>query len=69
MVAYRAFSVVAVYIAGDSLGHGVYWHNIEKHSSTFRTSPVSMMPEDLYRKLKPQELRDLFAYLQSAGPR
>lgn len=31
-------------------------------------SPVSMMPDDLYRKLKPQELRDLFAYLQSAGP-
>ncbi|MDA1051598.1 MAG: c-type cytochrome [Planctomycetota bacterium] len=28
-------------------------------------SPVSMMPDDLYRKLKPQELRDLFAYLQS----
>jgi hypothetical protein len=27
---------------------------------------VSFMPEDLYRQLKPQELRDLFAYLQ--GP-
>ncbi|MBC8356211.1 MAG: c-type cytochrome [Planctomycetes bacterium] len=32
-----------------------------------RESPVSMMPDDLYRKLKPQELRDLFAYLQSKG--
>ena len=32
-----------------------------------RESPVSMMPNDLYRKLKPQELRDLFAYLQSKG--
>ena len=30
-----------------------------------RESPVSMMPDNLYRKLKPQELRDLFAYLQS----
>ena len=28
-------------------------------------SPVSMMPDDLYRKFKPQALRDLFAYLQS----
>jgi len=27
---------------------------------------VSFMPEDLYRQLKPQDLRDLFAYLQ--GP-
>ncbi|MCA9099079.1 MAG: c-type cytochrome, partial [Planctomycetaceae bacterium] len=28
-------------------------------------SPVSLMPDDLYRQFKPQELRDLFAYLQS----
>ncbi len=28
-----------------------------------RESPVSQMPDDLYRQLKPQELRDLFAYL------
>lgn len=28
-------------------------------------SPVSLMPENLYQQLKPQELRDLFAYLQS----
>jgi putative heme-binding domain-containing protein len=28
-------------------------------------SPVSLMPENLYRQLKPQELRDLFAFLQS----
>jgi putative membrane-bound dehydrogenase-like protein len=27
-------------------------------------SPVSIMPADLYRQLKPQELRDLFAWLQ-----
>jgi putative heme-binding domain-containing protein len=27
-------------------------------------SPVSLMPEDLLKKLKPQELRDLFAYVQ-----
>lgn len=27
-------------------------------------SPVSLMPSDLYRQLQPQELRDLFAYLQ-----
>jgi len=28
-------------------------------------STVSLMPEDLYRQLSPQQLRDLFAYLQS----
>jgi putative membrane-bound dehydrogenase-like protein len=28
-------------------------------------SPVSLMPENLYRELRPQQLRDLFAYLQS----
>jgi putative heme-binding domain-containing protein len=27
-------------------------------------SPLSLMPDDLYRQLKPQELRDLFAFLQ-----
>lgn len=27
-------------------------------------SPVSLMPQDLYKQLSPQELRDLFAYLQ-----
>lgn len=31
----------------------------------FRESPVSLMPEDLYKKLSPQELRDLIAYLQN----
>ncbi|MFM8402143.1 MAG: hypothetical protein ACKOAH_30325, partial [Pirellula sp.] len=30
-----------------------------------KTSDVSLMPEDLYRKWSPQELRDLFEYLQS----
>lgn len=28
-------------------------------------SPVSIMPADLYKQLSPQELRDLFAFLQS----
>lgn len=31
-------------------------------------STVSLMPDNLYRQLKPQELRDLFAWLQSSGP-
>jgi putative membrane-bound dehydrogenase-like protein len=30
-----------------------------------RESPVSLMPENLLKELKPQELRDLFSYLQS----
>lgn len=32
---------------------------------SIQESPVSLMPEDLLRQLKPQELRDLFSYLQS----
>jgi putative heme-binding domain-containing protein len=28
-------------------------------------SPASLMPENLYRELSPQDLRDLFAYLQA----
>jgi putative membrane-bound dehydrogenase-like protein len=31
-----------------------------------RDSPVSLMPENLYRQFTPQQLRDLFAYLQRA---
>ena len=31
-----------------------------------RVSPVSLMPDNLYRELTPQQLRDLFAHLQSA---
>ncbi len=31
-------------------------------------SPVSLMPENLLKELKPQELRDLFRYLQSDSP-
>jgi putative heme-binding domain-containing protein len=31
-------------------------------------SPVSLMPEDLLKGLKPQEVRDLFRYLQSDRP-
>lgn len=30
-----------------------------------RESDISLMPEDLYRRLSPGELRDLFAYLES----
>jgi putative heme-binding domain-containing protein len=30
-------------------------------------SPVSLMPENLYRELSPQALRDLFGYLQGDG--
>ncbi len=33
-----------------------------------KESNVSLMPDDLYRKLSPGELRDLFAYLSSDGP-
>jgi putative membrane-bound dehydrogenase-like protein len=36
-----------------------------KRIASIHDSPVSLMPEDLLRDLKPQELRDLFAYLQS----
>lgn len=35
---------------------------------TIEESPVSLMPDNLYRELAPQELRDLFAYLQAAQP-
>jgi putative heme-binding domain-containing protein len=35
---------------------------------TIQGSPVSLMPEDLLKALKPQELRDLFSYLQSDKP-
>ena len=34
---------------------------------TLKESPVSLMPDDLYRQLKPQDLRDLFSYLESNG--
>ncbi|MBC7821378.1 MAG: c-type cytochrome [Planctomycetaceae bacterium] len=33
-----------------------------------RESEVSLMPENVLKKLTPQELRDLFAFLQSAAP-
>ena len=35
---------------------------------SLRESAVSLMPEDLVKPLKPQELRDLFSYLQSKNP-
>jgi putative heme-binding domain-containing protein len=31
-------------------------------------SAVSLMPENLLKELKPNEVRDLFSYLQSDGP-
>jgi putative heme-binding domain-containing protein len=30
--------------------------------------PTSIMPEELLKSLGPQDLRDLFAYLQAPGP-
>jgi putative heme-binding domain-containing protein len=36
--------------------------------AALRASPVSLMPEDLLKELRPQQLRDLFAYLQSDQP-
>ncbi len=35
---------------------------------SIQESPASLMPEDLLKPLKPQELRDLFRYLQSEQP-
>ena len=35
---------------------------------SLRESPVSLMPENLLKELQPQELRDLFSYLQSDKP-
>jgi putative membrane-bound dehydrogenase-like protein len=35
---------------------------------SIQESPVSLMPEGLLKELKPQELRDLFSYLQSDKP-
>ena len=34
---------------------------------TIKESPVSLMPEGLLSGMKPQQLRDLFSYLQSNG--
>lgn len=34
-----------------------------------RESEASLMPENMLKKLTPQELRDLFAFLQSAAPK
>ena len=31
-------------------------------------SKVSLMPDDLYQTITPQQLRDLFAWVQSDGP-
>lgn len=35
---------------------------------TLHESPISLMPGELYRLLTPQQLRNLFAYLQSESP-
>jgi hypothetical protein len=39
-----------------------------KEIDDLHESDVSLMPERLLEKLTPQELRDLFAYLQSPKP-
>lgn len=36
--------------------------------ASLEESPVSLMPENLLKELRPQELRDLFAYLQRNKP-
>src|SRR5262249_34201902 len=36
---------------------------------SLRESPASLMPEGILTPLKPQELRDLFAYLQQPIPK
>jgi putative heme-binding domain-containing protein len=36
--------------------------------ASLRESAVSLMPEDLVKPLKPEELRDLFSYLRSSQP-
>jgi putative membrane-bound dehydrogenase-like protein len=38
------------------------------HIESIQESPVSLMPEDLLKGLKPLELRDLFSYLQTDKP-
>jgi putative heme-binding domain-containing protein len=35
---------------------------------SMQESPLSLMPENLLKQLTPQELRDLFSYLQSDTP-
>ena len=42
---------------------------IEKNQiESMKESPTSLMPENILKELKPQELRDLFGYLQSKPP-
>ena len=36
---------------------------------SLKESPTSLMPENLLKELKPQELRDLFSYLQMKPPK
>jgi putative membrane-bound dehydrogenase-like protein len=38
---------------------------VRERIESVQESPVSLMPENLLKELKPQELRDLFRYLQS----
>jgi putative heme-binding domain-containing protein len=42
-------------------------HVARSDIATLEESNVSMMPEELLDKLAPQQLRDLFAYLQSTA--
>jgi putative membrane-bound dehydrogenase-like protein len=46
----------------DAKGERQEWPLAE--IADLRDSPVSLMPENLYRQFTPQQLRDLFAYLQ-----
>lgn len=47
----------------DNQGRTVRIHRGEIEAIS--DSPVSLMPDELYRQFSPQQLRDLFAYLQS----
>ena len=39
----------------------------EESIVSMKDSDVSIMPEGLVAKMSPQDVRDLFAYLQSSG--
>jgi putative membrane-bound dehydrogenase-like protein len=58
-------------VTRDDAGIAIVTSKNEKRSFSvseieeIRESPISHMPQDLYRQLNPQELRDLFAWLQS----
>jgi hypothetical protein len=49
----------------DSNGRGQRIEMVDVEQ--MQESPVSLMPQDLYKQFSPQQLRDLFAYLQGDG--